>query len=124
MKVDPLIRKTFEEISAAAINSANKPMAERKEMRKLLHIFVHRLNDDERLFLFSYVMINMHYKNLLMDDDNLLKINNIKLRTVMFVFLLSAILLIAILVVFKQSDTLGGVASSVSHMLGFILSLE
>lgn len=124
MKINPTIRQTFKEIAAAAVVAANKPMPERREMKKLMHIFIHRLNEDERLFLFCYVMTNMHYKNLLLDDDNLLKINNIKLRTVMFVFLLSGLLLIAVIVVFKQSSFFADAVSSLASMLGFILSLE
>lgn len=124
MKISPVIKQVFEEIAAASIESANNPDSSRTHTRKMLNIFLNKLNHEEQLFIFTYILNNLHFKNLLMDDDNLLKINNIKLRTVMFVFILTGILFVSILLVFKQNSILNDGASSLFNMLGFILGLE
>lgn len=124
MKVNPTIRKTMAEIAAEAVKNANDPIVEHKKLRRLLRLFTYRLNEEEKLYVFSYIMINMHYKNLLLDDDHLLKVNNIKLRTVMFIFLLTGIMFLAAIVVYNKSDVVNHFGNSIINMLGLIFSLS
>jgi hypothetical protein len=124
MKVNPIIRQTFKEIAAEAVKSANEPIVEHKKMSRLLRVFMTKLSEEEKLYIFSYIMINMHYKNLLLDDDQLLKINNIKLRTVMFIFLLTCIFFISAIVAYKQSELVSNFGTALMSMLGLIFSLD
>lgn len=124
MKVNPQIRKMFAEIADEAVKNANDPIVEHKKLKRLLRLFTYRLNEEEKLYVFSYIMINMHYKNLLLDDDNLLKVNNIKLRTVMFIFLLTGIMFIAVIVVYNKSEVINHFGTGVMTMLGLIFSLN
>lgn len=106
MKVNPQIKATLKEISEHAIDHANNPGKDYRYWRRILRVFERHLQEEDRIFLFKTVFELVHYRNVMIDPDNLLTINNIKLRSYMFVFFLSVVAMIIAAALFKTNSAL------------------
>lgn len=119
MKVNPEIRKTLAEISTHAIQHANTPSDDYKHLRRLLRVFEKNLTEEERVFLFKTLLEFIHYRNVMVDPDNLLMLSNIKLRTYVFIFILSVAAMFVAAALFKTNSALNGLM----EMLGMFMKM-
>lgn len=117
MKVNPLIRLTLEEISKASVATANEPDKNYKHLRRFANLFKSHLTEEEQIFLIKLVLEQIHYRSVMVDPDNLLILSNIKLRTYMFIFVLSTAAMIIGAVLFKTNSTLNGFVEMMGRLI-------
>lgn len=98
MIINKKINDTLAEITLKSIEYGNSKEAKRVYIKRLLTLFNNSLTEEERIYMVSYMIENLHYKNILIDPETMLTANNIKLRTFFLAF--SIICLAEILVVF------------------------
>jgi len=108
MRVNPKIRDTLKEISTQAIAHANTPSPDYKHLRRLLRVYDKHLSEEERIFLFKTMLEFVHYRNVMVDPDNLLVLSNIKLRTYVFIFVLVTFGMLIAAALFKTNSALNG----------------
>jgi hypothetical protein len=108
MMINPFIKKALSEISKDAIKYANTRDGEKRYLRRMLHIYENRLTEEEKLFIFKYLLELIHHRNIITDPDNILTIYNIKFRNffVMFAIVFTAFIL-ALLFLFSPMSIAG-----------------
>lgn len=118
MKINPQIRETLNEVSKSALEQTNtKQSVDYKHMRRILKVFKTHLTEEEQLYIFKTTMELIHYRNVMVDPDNLLVLSNIKLRTYMFIFMLSTLTLVIAAVLFKTNSTLNGLIEFIARLV-------
>lgn len=117
MKVNPKIRETLREISTQAIAHANTPSSDYKHLRRLLRVYDKHLSEEERIFLFKTMLEFLHYRNVMVDPDNLLVLSNIKLRTYVFIFALTVFGMLIAAALFKTNSALNGLFEIIGRLI-------
>ena len=117
MKVNPKIRAVLDEIAKDAVTHANTPAKNYKHCRRLLRVFSSTLTEQERIYIVSMLFEMVHYKNVMVDPDNLLTISNIKLRTILFTFLLGMVFLVSGAVLFRSNHSLNGIMNMIDGFM-------
>ncbi len=118
MKINPKIRATFTEISKKAIDQSNSIQdSDYKYLRRMLRVYKTHLTEEEQLYLLKTALELIHYRNIMVDPDNLLIISNIRLRTYMFIFLLSLITLITAAILFRSNGTVNGLVEFLARLV-------
>ena len=115
MIVNPKIRTTLQEISEKSVEHANTVSQDYRYIRRLLKVYDQHLTEEERIFLFKTVMEFIHYRSVMVDPDNLLILSNIKLRTYMFIFMLSTLTLLIGAILFKTNTALNGILEMIAN---------
>lgn len=108
MKINPKIRDTLKEISTQAIIHENTPSPDYKHLRRLLRVYDKQLSEEERIFILKTMLEFVHYRNIMVDPDNLLVLSNIKLRTYVFIFVLVTFGMLIAAALFKTNSALNG----------------
>lgn len=106
MIVNKKIREVIKEISAQTIAYMNSEDKERKYLRSLLKIYKKNLTEDEQIFILKYLLEFVHYKNITIDPENIITMNNIKLRHYFLVLLLVFGFIIITLIILFQTNAL------------------
>lgn len=120
MRVNEQIRKTLNEISDQSIKYANEEDKERKYLKRLIHIFEKHLDENEKIFILRYILDFIHYKNITIDPENIIMMNNIKLRHYFLVlFLVFGFIIITGIVLF-QSGALLNFLETITKFLKFL----
>lgn len=88
MLINPLIKRVMVEISNEATKYANTVDLERRYVKKFLDIF-NKLDEDEQIYLFKFIIENLHYRSINTDPDNILTIYNIKFRSFFFIVIIT-----------------------------------
>lgn len=88
MNINPKIKLTLAEIAEQSVKYANTKDARKRYHRKLLKLFKESLSEDEQLYVFNNILEEITYKNIMVDPDNLLTLANIKLRTILGIFVM------------------------------------
>ena len=107
----------MDEIAKDAVTHANTPAKNYRHYRRLLQLFNSSLNDQERIYIVSIIFEMIHYKNVMVDPDNLLTISNIKLRTILFTFLLGMVFLVSGAVLFRSNHSLNGIMNMIDGFM-------
>lgn len=102
MIINRKINDTLAEISLRSIEYSNSKESKRKYFKRLLKIFNDTLSEEERIFLVSYLLDNIHYKNILIDPETMLTANNIRLRTFFLAFTVICLAEILVLFLFQK----------------------
>lgn len=104
MRVNKDIKNMLLTIASESLRYQNEDKDKDHEYRKSLYkIFMNTLNDEERLYILTYLIHSLEYKNMLFDEEVILKANNLKLRSYLFIFVLSS--LFVVLVDYLLTDT-------------------
>ena len=118
MKINPNIRAMFAEISKKAIDQSNSVQSsDYKYLRRMLRVYKTHLTEEEQLYLLNTALELIHYRNIMVDPDNLLIISNIRLRTYVFIFLLSMVTLITAAILFRTNSTLNGLVEFLARLV-------
>lgn len=117
MKVNPKLRAVLDEIAKDAVTQANTPARNYKHYRRLLRVFNSALTEQERIYIVSTIFEMIHYKNVMVDPDNLLTISNIKLRTILFTFLLGMVFLVSGALLFRSNHSLKGIVNMIDGFM-------
>lgn len=118
MKINPKIRAMFVEISKKAIDQSNSVQSsDYKYLRRILRVFKTHLTEEEQLYLLKTALELIHYRNIMVDPDNLLIISNIRLRTYVFIFLLSMVTLITAAILFRTNSTVNGLVEFLARLV-------
>ena len=120
MIVNKKISELLEEISNRSIEHANTKDEQRRYIKKLINIFINVLTYDEQVYLVKYFLDNIHYKNILIDPETMLAVNNMRLRTIFLVFLLTTGTVVLGVAVFGKLSFLPGILDVFGHLLGFL----
>lgn len=120
MKVNPTLKTVFNDIAKASVDYENTKDDNRKYYRRLLHIFNTHLTESEKIFIIAFLLHNLHFKNLVFDDDNFLKVNNIKLRTYVFIFTLTLLAMIFAAIIFNTNESLNGFIVNIFGLFKFL----
>lgn len=115
MIINPIIRAAFQEISERAVEHSNTVSEDYRYMRRMLKVYDTHFTEEERIFLFMMLMEFVHYRSVMVDPDNLLVLSNIKLRTYMFIFILSLTAMVIAAGLFKTNSTLNGLIEVITH---------
>lgn len=116
MRINPQIRGLFKDISTKSVEHANNPSPDYKYLRRLLKVYDTQLSEEERIYLLKMAMELIHYRNVMVDPDNLLVLSNIRLRTYMFIFVLAVLAMVIGATLFKTNSTLNGLIDMLSRM--------
>lgn len=122
MIINKKIKETFDKISEESIKYSNTPDKKRKYLKRLLKIFNTNLTEDEQIFIFKFLLEQIHYKNIITDPDNVVQIHNIKLKTITYIFFLTIVLAVIIAILFKVNDDLNNLIVMLTNVFK-ILSL-
>lgn len=117
MMVNPKIKELLQEISNKSIEYGNEPDKDRKYLKRMLNIFNKQLTDDEQLFVFKLMLEQIYYKNIIADPDNINQLNNIRLKTYSYIFLLSLLFLVVTAGLFKVNDSLNNIGNSILNIM-------
>ncbi|EKD89538.1 MAG: hypothetical protein ACD_33C00045G0005 [uncultured bacterium] len=88
MIVNPKIKEVLNEIAKTSIEFGNVKDERKNYLKRILYIYKTRLSDEEQLFIFTYLLDHVHFKNIATDPDTVLLMHNVKLRTYAFIFFL------------------------------------
>ncbi|WP_396190490.1 hypothetical protein [Flavobacterium sp.] len=110
MKVNPEIKDTLKRISEAAVKMANDPDKHFKFIRRISRIYDVHLNEEERAYLMTTVLEMVHYRNIVTDPEVIMQAANVRMRTIMFVFIMAFVLILAAGFVFKTNESLLGIS--------------
>lgn len=105
MRTNPRIKQTLSEIAKESVSLHNDPERQTKHIRRMVKMFDKHLSEEEKIFLVTYLMDMLHYRNLSIDPDNMLTISNIRIRTIFFVFICTVVLMIAAAALFKTNTS-------------------
>ena len=109
MKVNPQIKQLLGEISQQATKLSNNPPSDYRYMRRLLRSAAKHLSEEEKVYILIATMEMLHYKSVVVDPDNLLVLSNIRMRTYLFIFILTITVLFTAAILFKTNDALNGI---------------
>jgi len=121
MIINPKLKETFKDIEKQAVKHGNTPGATNKYLRRLLNVYKKHLTEDEQLYVLEYILDNMHYRNIVVDPDNVLQMHNIKLRSVFFIFILIVLGLVVVAALFKTNEGINSmleIGSNIIRVLG------
>lgn len=102
MIINKKINDALAEISAKSVSYGNSKDERRKYIRRLLNLYTKHLSEDEQIYLVSYLLENIHFKNVLIDPETMLTANNIKLRTIFVALVVGGTIEMIILFMFKK----------------------
>jgi hypothetical protein len=100
--INKKINDALAEISAKSVSYGNSKDERRKYIRRLLNLYTKHLSEDEQIYLVSYLLENIHFKNVLIDPETMLTANNIKLRTIFVALVVGGTIEMIILFMFKK----------------------
>lgn len=113
MRINNQIKTTFSEIARESVKFHNDPQRHTKYLRRITRVYQDHLSEEEKVFVMSTLMELLHYRNLSVDPDNMLTINNIRLRTLFMVFIGTIVMMLVAAALFKTN-------SSISHLIGMM----
>lgn len=116
MIVNRNIKETFRDIAVASELNANSVDPSRSYIKRLLKIFNNKLTEEERLLVVKFLFENIYYRNIITDPDNIIQLNNIRLRNVTYYILLAIVSVIGVSAVLGVSDRLNTVIESFQHV--------
>lgn len=116
MIVNKSIKQTFKDIAIASELNGNTKDSSRTYLKRLLHIFNTKLTDEERILVTKYLFENLHYKNIITDPDNIIQLNNIRLRNISYYFLLAIVSVIGVAGILGVSARLNIIIESFQHV--------
>lgn len=105
MRVNKKIKEVLSEIAKESVKFHNDPENQTKYVRRVVKLCEEHLTTDEKIYLISSIMELLHYRNLSVDPDNMLTINNIRIRTLFFVFMSTLVLMFAGAFLFKTNSS-------------------
>jgi hypothetical protein len=111
MRVNKEIRNTLIAIADESIKYANAPDAKKTHIKRLLRVFNKCLNEEEQVFIIAFMLENIHLTSVITDPDNMLAIQNVKLRNYFFKFLSVLILIIVAGMIFTGEVSIDSVTS-------------
>ena len=109
MRVNKQIKEALAAISRESVRLHNDPKKQTRYMRRVLNIYNTHLTDEERVYLLSALMELLHYRNITVDPDVILAINNVRLRSIFFVFVGTVVLMITGAGLFKSNTSISSI---------------
>lgn len=94
MRINSKIKQTLIEIADRTIEYSNEVDTQRKYLRRILKTYKHTLKEEEQMYVLKVISEMIHYRTLVTDPDNMITINNIKLRSYLTIFLLATVFLV------------------------------
>lgn len=116
MVINKKLKSTFLEISKAATDNANTPDKNRAYLKRLLSVFDNSLSDEERLLIVKYIIENLHYKSIITDPDNIIQLQNIRLRGSTYYVFLALAVVIGLAYFFKFGASITNMLTSIEHV--------
>jgi len=120
MRINPDIKKTLAAISEEAVKYSNMENKERKEIKRLLTIFKHKLNEEEQLLITHTLLDNLYYKNIVTDPDNVFTLHTIRARNVTYIFMLCIITLLFAAIVFRTNSYINNMTDALFNLFKFL----
>lgn len=122
MLVNKKINDVLTEISNETIRLHNSKdlVAEYNYVKRLYNFIDKKMAEDDKITLLIYLLHNLHFKNILTDPETMLAANNIKLRTIFIIYMLSIILLIIAAILFKTNSGLNELITILQNVLNAI----
>lgn len=109
MIVNPMLKLIFKEISSQTVTYMNFPDKERKYTKRILKIFKEQLTEEEQIYILTSIAVNLHYRTIVTDPDNVLTLHTIRLRNITYMFFLVLTLMVSGAVLFKTNSALNGI---------------
>lgn len=91
MKVNKQLKQTLVEIADKTIEYSNEVDTQRKYLRRILRTYKKTLSEEEQMYVLKVISEMIHYRTIATDPENVLMMNNIKLRSYLTIFLLSSV---------------------------------
>jgi len=117
MNINPKIKLTLAEIAEQSVKYANTKDARKRYHRKLLKLFKESLSEDEQLYVFNNILEEITYKNIMVDPDNLLTLANIKLRTILGIFVMVILTMAVGSYLFGTNEQVTLIGNSIGKLL-------
>lgn len=122
MIVNPKIKLLFAEIATKAQELANRKEDRKKYIRKLVKLYTTKMSEEEQIYLAMELFEQISYRNIVIDPDTLVAMNNVKHRTYFIIFVLAIITMVTGAALFKTNSSLNEVLQvleKVSTMMSF-----
>lgn len=122
MIVNPKIKLLFAEIATKANKLANSKEDRKKYIRKLVKLYTTKMSEEEQIYLAMELFEQISYRNIVIDPDTLVAMNNVKHRTYFIIFILAIITMVTGAALFKTNSSLNEVLQvleKVSTMMSF-----
>lgn len=123
MKVNPKIREILNEISTKSFEFSNDCVKNKKYLRKILRIFKDQLTEDEQIYVLHTLLELLHYKNITIDPEMVITMDNIKLRHYFTVMLTVFGFIVLLGIVFFQTGVLTAFLEKLLSFLKFLNAL-
>jgi len=123
MIINKKIKEFIIEVAAETVKHNNTPNTQRKYIRKLYHFFDKQLNEEEKIFLLTYFLEQIHYKNLMTDPDNMIHMHNIKMRTASLIFFWIVITIFIVSVLIIPNSPLGFILNIVDQFFKIVTAV-
>jgi len=105
MRVNKEIKNMLITIATEAIRYQNEDKTKyEKYLISMYNTFNRALNDEEKKLILTYLILNLGYKHMLFDEEVILKAGNLKLRSYLFIFILSSLFVVLIDFLFTDSN--------------------
>lgn len=122
MIVSKKLNDLFKEISTKTTEYGNSENNKQKYIRKIVSVFMNTLTEDERVFITWYIFENLHYRSLLIDPETMLSVNNIQLKTILFVAAITIIITIIFSIAFDKNSVFGKIYRQIADMVVMLLT--
>lgn len=122
MIVSKKLNDLFKEISTKTTEYGNSENNKQKYIRKIVSVFMNTLTEDERVFITWYIFENLHYRSLLIDPETMLSVNNIQLKTILFVAAITIIIMIIFSIAFDKNSVFGKIYRQIADMVVMLLT--
>lgn len=108
MIVNKQITAVMEEIAKNATTLSNTRMEQYRYLRRFAQVFSKTLTEEERVYILAMMLEMLHYKNVMKDPATINELNNINMKNKLFMFMLFAVGVVLLGVVFKSNASLSG----------------
>lgn len=108
MIVNKQITVVMEEIAKNATTLSNTRMEQYRYLRRFAQVFSKTLTEEERVYILAMMLEMLHYKNVMKDPATINELNNINMKNKLFMFMLFAVGVVLLGVVFKSNASLSG----------------
>ena len=122
MVVNPKIKLLFAEIATKSQDLANKKDEHRKYINKLVKLYTTKMSEEEQIFIATMLFEQLHFKNIVVDPETMVAMNNVKHRTYFIIFALMSLTMVIGAGLFKTNSSLNDlldVSDKILKMLAF-----
>lgn len=117
MRVNKQIKEVLSAISRESVTLHNDPKKQTRYMRRMIRVYNTHLSDEERIYLLTALLDMLHYRNIAVDPDVILAINNVRLRSLFFVFMGTVVLMIVGAGLFRYNTSIGSIISVFTNFI-------